>query len=502
MDNKKIKKASPIDGNLVSQENRRDSKRFSRDRYVSRPSVDNLKSDDKKSGASDDASKYKNIVKNRKKKKKIKIVLISLLAVILIGVGTAFGWMAYLNSSMNSKVDDSLKNALKGTDSPSDPFYMLLLGIDGSIERGGDGTSSYRCDSIILTRVDPKTKQVTLVSLPRDLQITNMGGTSSNPSGYGTQKLNAAHAYGGPALVVETISKIANVPISHYVEINFDGFIAAVDGVGGVEVDVAYPINDPYTGWSVPAGKSTINGYQALSLCRSRHTYDNLGDGDALRTANQRMVLSALASKILKSDVATILNTVNNLVQYVLTDMDVASIVGIAQNLQGLDASKIYTGSMPKTSKLVDGVWYDFVYADQWKEMMSRVDSGLSPSAEDVVDAATGIVISKGDGSSGGSGDKPKNATASIAVRNGSGAQGVSTKAVEKLKSFGYTNVEAGNADSFDYKQTLIVYKDEKYKADAEMIAAQLGVGSATADDGNYIMTGNLLVILGADYSG
>ncbi len=506
MSDKPKKTVVSVGDNLASRSRRSSGpEAFSRDRYISASATSTRDSSQSSTSASAESSRYSSLRKKRKRNRIAKIVAIVVLSVVLIGAGSAFAYVQYLNAKMTEGVDEALLDALAETDSPSDPFYMLLLGVDGSIERdnsGEFGGESYRCDSIILTRVDPKNKKVTLISLPRDLQITNMGGTSDNPTGYGTQKLNAAHAFGGPALVVSTVSKIANVPISHYVEINFDGFIAAVDAVGGVEVDVKYPIDasESQTGWDVPAGVNNLNGYQALSLCRSRHSYGDFADGDALRTANQRMVMTALAKKVLSSDIATILNTVNSLVQYVLTDMDVGTMAGLAQSLQGLDSNNIYSGSMPKVSQYTDGVWYDFVYADKWTEMMQRVDAGLSPTETAEVDESTGIVLSSGDGTRE-SGDAPTITTTSIAVRNGTETQGIASKAVEKLKAFGYTNVEGANADSTDYKTTTIVYKDSTYEKDANAVAKQLGCGTVQADDGTYLMTTNLLVVLGADYN-
>ena len=448
--------------------------------------------------------RYSNLRKSRKKRKVATIVVVSILALLLIGVGSAFAYISYINSQLNDGMSDELREALVPTDS-SEPFYMLIMGVDKSEERDESGDfGSYRCDTMILTRVDTKNKKVSMVSLPRDLQIQNMGATSSDPVGYGTNKLNAAYSYGGPALVVQTVAKIAGVNIAHYVEADFDGFSAAVDAVGGVEIDVQIEIDDEHTGVYVPAGKQTLNGEQALSVCRSRHTYDYLGDGDALRTAYQRQVLSAVAAKVLSSDVGTMFNTVNSLVQYVNTDFDVNSILSIAKGLQGMDSNSIYTASMPKTSKYVDGVWYDFVYADEWKEMMTRMDQGLPP-ADTEIDEATGIVISSG-GDSGGTSDassatSPAHATASIAVRNGTETSGIAAAAVEKLKSFGYTNVSAGNANTTDYDTTLVIYTDDTYAKDAQIVASQLGCGQAVKNDGTYTSSGDVMAVLGKDYA-
>ena len=451
-------------------------------------------------------SRYSNLRKSRKRRKVAVITALTVLILALVGVGSAFAYIGYLNGQMNDGMTDELREALVPTDN-SEPFYMLIMGVDKSADRESSeefAGSGYRCDTMILTRVDTKNKKVSMVSLPRDLQIQNMGATTSEPVGYGTNKLNAAYAYGGAALVVQTVSKIAGVSISHYVEADFDGFSAAVDAVGGVEIDVQIEINDEHTGIYVPAGKQTLDGDQALSLCRSRHTYDYLGDGDALRTAYQRQVLSAVAAKVLASDVGTMLGTVNTLVQYVNTDFDVNSILSIAKGLQGMSSNDIYTASMPKTSKYVDGVWYDFVYADEWKTMMNRMNQGLPP-ADTAIDEATGIVISSG-GDSSATGDatsstSPAHATASIAVRNGTETSGIASAAVEKLKSFGYTNVSAGNANSTDYETTIVIYDEDIYAKDAQIVAAQLGCGQAVKNDGTYTSSANVMAVLGKDYA-
>jgi polyisoprenyl-teichoic acid--peptidoglycan teichoic acid transferase len=501
------KKVSSSSLNLDNNGVRNTNRSFSRDSYTSPPTVDyslsSIEEANVKSTERPGSAKYAHLRKSRKRKKIAKIVAISILAVLVIGVGSAFAYINYLNGHLNDGMNDALREALVPADS-SEPFYMLILGVDKSEDREDSGEfGSYRCDTMILTRVDTKNKKVSMVSMPRDLQIQNMGATTDNPEGYGVQKLNAAYAFGGAALCVQTVSKIAGVSISHYVEADFDGFTAAVDAVGGVEIDVQIEIDDEHTAVYVPAGKQTLNGAQALSVCRSRHTYDYLGDGDALRTAYQRQVLSAVASKVLASDVGTIFNTINSLVQYVNTDFDVNSILSIARALQGMDSSSIYTATMPKTSKQVDGVWYDFVYSDEWKTMMARMDAG-QPPADTEVDEATGIVVSSGGDSGTGdasSAKTPAHSTASIAVRNGTSTTGIASGAVEKLKSFGYTNVSSGNANSTDYTSTLIIYDNDTYKRDAEIIAAQLGCGTATKNDGSYTSSGNVMVVLGTDYA-
>ena len=160
--------------------------------------------------------------KKRKSKKRKKIVLavcIALLVVVLGGVGAAFAYINTINANLNEGVDDDLRDALVDTKYAGDPFYMLLMGTDGSEERSESAEyagDQFRSDSMILARIDPQNKQVTMVSLHRDTLI-DMGTN-------GKQKLNAAHSIGGAAYTIEVVSKFAGVPISHYAEIDFDGF--------------------------------------------------------------------------------------------------------------------------------------------------------------------------------------------------------------------------------------------------------------------------------------
>lgn len=329
------------------------------------------------------------ISKKPKKGKKLLVACAVIMALLLIVGGVAFGGVVYVNSisdKLHANVTEELTNALSAEETvPGEPFYMLILGVDRSEERveSGEYGDTYRSDSMILTRVDPQQKTVTLVSIERDTYV--------DIEGYGPNKINASAALGGSPLVVDTISKFAGVPISHYVEIDFDGFKAAVDALGGIDVDVPVTIDDDDAGGYVEAGQQTLNGDQALILCRSRHTYDEYGSGDYYRMANQRMVMGAIAKKILASDVVTMANTINAMADYITTDMDVQSIVSIATEMHGMDVEEdMYSAMNPTTPAYVDDVWYECCNLAAWREMMGRVDAGLPPYADEERNANTG----------------------------------------------------------------------------------------------------------------
>ena len=218
--------------------------------------------------------RYSERAKQRRRRRRLKRgVLYTLLTVLIVGVTAAGLWVARIASRLNdpSLITESLLATLVDSDVTKDPFYMLLLGTDG---RPGEDT--YRSDTIVLARVDPTQKQVTLVSIPRDTKVTINGST---------QKINAAHALGGPEAVVKAVNKLCGVEISHYAEVSFDGMKELVDALGGVEVNVPDRIDDPKAAdFVIEPGLQTLNGDQALAFCRSRA----FPDGDYTRMRHQR----------------------------------------------------------------------------------------------------------------------------------------------------------------------------------------------------------------------
>lgn len=431
--------------------------------------------------------------KKRRRRKVIAGAFIALLSVLVIGAGAAFAYIYSINENLQNRVDDALLSVLSPVDTPTDPFYVLLLGTDGSAEReaeDGLDEGAYRSDSMMLARVDPQGKKAAIISIPRDTLVTIPG--------HGDQKINAALAFGGPSLAVQTVSRMAGVPITHYAEVNFDGFAAVVDALGGIEVDVPIPIDDDEAGGSLDAGEQVLDGAGALILCRSRHTYDDYGAGDLYRAANQRMVLSAIAQKMLSVDPFSLGGSVSSLSQYITTDLDVAAIVGIAQGMRGIDATEdIYTAVAPTTSEYKNGGWYEILDQAEWKEMIRRMDAGLPPVANDEVDLSTGTILSSAGGKSEGSTYKVNKGT-SIRVRNGSGVDGACDAAQKALQKMGYELINIGNADSFDYDETLILYKKDSQAPEAEAIAESLG-GKPMKDDGSFLFESDFLIVIGSD---
>jgi len=176
----------------------------------------------------------------------------------------------------------------------------LIVGTDSRENLPDDLEGSFgdfagaRADVIILAQVANGRRQ--LLSVPRDLKV--------DIPGHGTNKVNAAYAFGGPDLLVETVALATGIRPNHYLEVEFGGFAGIVDALGGIELDFPYPARDAKSGLNVDAGTQTVDGATALAYARSR-SYEELQDGswvsqsggDIARTARQREVLLVIIEK-------------------------------------------------------------------------------------------------------------------------------------------------------------------------------------------------------------
>lgn len=172
----------------------------------------------------------------------------------------------------------------------------LLVGSDGRAEltaeqqaelsTGGDLGSS-RTDTILLVHIPGllSAEPTAVVSIPRDSYLTIPG--------WGTDKVNAAFAEGGAALLTQTVELATGLRIDHYAEVGFAGFGAIVDALGGVEVCLAEPLADPLAGIDLPAGCQTVAGAEGLGYVRSRAT----PRADLDRMTHQRDFVAAMLER-------------------------------------------------------------------------------------------------------------------------------------------------------------------------------------------------------------
>lgn len=470
------------------------------------PSTTNEAANYSRSSAS---ARYSDARHSRKRKSVLRGFLVVLLSFVVVGGTLAFAYALNISSKLNEGIDAALRGQLTDVNG-GDPFYMLLIGIDKNVDRVnsaeyGADDSNYRTDSILLARIDPTEKKVTLVSIHRDT-LVDLGS-------YGKDKINAAFSYGGAAYTVEVISEFAGVPISHYAEIDFDQFCSVVDTIGGIEVNVAIDCYDPdYTGADIKAGVQTLNGDNALKLCRARHAYDDLGDGDVYRAANQRMVIGAILKKILTLDAATMTSTISTIADSVSTDFSLTDILSLANSFRGFDLdTDLMSGMEPTNSKYVNDTWYEICDTAAWQEMMVRVNQGLSPYSDASQDPTGGILdatnITNADTDSADSNESDTSSSAesdysgTVEVLNGTGVNGLAGRISSTLSNYGF-DTSSDNADSIDYSTTRIIYVGSKNQAKAKAVADVLGLSNVVADDGTYAGEAEVVVVLGSDMAG
>lgn len=223
-----------------------------------------------------------------------RFTLASLLIVGAIGAATATSILLYIGSIANalshhnhySKLQRYLSQVHGG-----EPENILILGSDKRASMPGDPG---RSDTTILLRLDPERNAIALMSIPRDLKV--------EIPGYGVNKFNAAYAFGGPKLTLRLVRELTGLHINHVVNVDFLGFVRAVNAIGCVYTDidqryyhsnVGVPPSEQYSEIDIQPGYQLLCGKKALQYVRYRHT-----DTDLVRSARQQDFLSAARERV------------------------------------------------------------------------------------------------------------------------------------------------------------------------------------------------------------
>ncbi|MFG2005749.1 LCP family protein [Spirillospora sp. NPDC048911] len=276
------------------------------------------------------------------------------LVVLAAGAGAA-GLYYDLRSGIKQKdVKDQL-----GTDRPqklNKSLNILLLGSDtreGDNSRYGAGMLGARSDTAILLHLSPNRDQAVGISFPRDSMVKipdckkEKGGTV--PAQFGM--LNAAFAYAGPTCTWKTLESLTGIHIDHFVQVDFSGFKRMVDALDGVDICLDKPVNDPRAELSLPAGKQTVKGEQALGYVRARYS---LGDGGDLgRIERQQKFMASVVDKATSGEVLTdpakTYKFLKAVTKSVTTDdeLDLGAMKKLAEGLKGMSAGQVRFVTVP-----------------------------------------------------------------------------------------------------------------------------------------------------------
>jgi LCP family protein required for cell wall assembly len=343
---------------------------------------------------------------------------------------------------------------------PSKPATALVIGYDRRVSTESAATPS-RSDTIMLVRMDPERKAMTLLSFPRDLDVPIIckGVTHSN------DRINSAYSMGGPKCTIETVKALTGLQINYLVTVNFVGFTQVVDKLGGIWMDVDrryYHENtggyDQYASINLQPGYQKLFGQSALQFVRYRHT-----DNDLIRNARQQLFVRAVKDKITHNFHA---DTLPKVVGALRKNIEVAVGGGKELDLKtvinyALAAYELPSGNVIRV-KLDDvsgaGVPGNPLIAPQ-SSIDDAVDQFLNPDVDAPVKAAAAALGQKVRTKAG-----PVPADVSVVVLNGNGVEGAATNGSDQLASRNYhtmlpPNGLEANAPTQDYFRTTIYYR-------------------------------------------
>ena len=249
--------------------------------------------------------------------------------------------------SKEMKTEES--ELLVSTKPLTEPFTVLVMGVDSESTNGLDANAAFNGDTLILVTFNPKTLTATMFSMPRDLYVPIISSTGRN---LGYNKINSSAAY-GTASTVNTVENLTGIEVDYFVKVNFQGVIDLVNALGGIDVEVEQPDYDYYVSqWGegvlcesgadrtyvnmvcMNTGWQHLNGEQALAYARNRHGFL---ESDLARNRHQQQIIEAIAKKVAQtssfSDFEKLLDTISN---NIATNMQTNQILSFYQSLKNM----------------------------------------------------------------------------------------------------------------------------------------------------------------------
>jgi LCP family protein required for cell wall assembly len=410
-----------------------------------------------------------------------------LLAFLVVATTAGYGYVHYRFGQIRSVKVPGLHKSGGGR-----PFNLLVVGSDtreGLDDEGGrryGDVGGQRNDTTLVVRVEPGRRRVAMLSIPRDL-VVPIAGTG------GENRINSALT-GGPGQLVQTVEQAFGIPVHHYVLVDFDGFQAIVDALGGIDVRFPYPSRDFKSGLQIDAaGCRHLDGATALALARSRYfAYQQDGVwhsdpwADLGRIRRQQAFLQALVNAALRKGLTNPVRAnalAGSLVHEVTKDsaLRVADVIRTAAAFRSFSPSKLATYTLPVT-----------VSTDH---PLGNVLLLKQPDAERTVDGFLGRAPPPAAGSGAAA-----PASIRVTVLNALGTRGLAAATAAKLRRAGYRIATVGNAPSTDLARSQIAYAPGRL-ADAKALAATL-TGGARLNQDPTLAPSHLTLFLGPGFTG
>ncbi|WP_197480572.1 LCP family protein, partial [Rhodococcus sp. EPR-157] len=299
------------------------------------------------------------------------IIVASLAILVLVVTGFAWRSVDSLRSNiatagglgLGGGADGAVDILMVGTDSRTDAHGNALSQAELDSLRAGDEVAS-NTDTIVLIRVPNDGSSATAISIPRDSYVEVPGiGMSKINAAYGATKetrrlelveqgvtdadAESQSTEAGREALIESVADLTGITVDHYAEVGLLGFVLLTDAVGGVDVCLNAPVDEPLSGANFPAGEQTLSGADALSFVRQRH---DLPRGDLDRIVRQQVFMASLVRSVLSAKTLSNPSTLNQLSgavqRSVVLDSD-WDILEFATKLQDLAGGKVKFETIP-----------------------------------------------------------------------------------------------------------------------------------------------------------
>ena len=243
---------------------------------------------------------------------------------------------------------------------------ILLLGVDSNGE-GTDPFEGTRTDTIILMNIDPRTKSLNAISIPRDSKVYL-------PGDHGVQKINAAHAIGGIGMTIKTIEDTLGVKIDRYIIVHDQAVREIVDALGGVDIYVEKNMHyNDYSGKlfiNLQKGNNHLSGKEVVGYLRFRH--DPMGDIG--RTQRQQWFLRGMMEALKKPEtLAKLPEIINVAKKYIKTNMSFYELSQYAGLAKHLDMDKIEIAMLPGAPNKKGYISYWILDPEKTQEVVDRL---------------------------------------------------------------------------------------------------------------------------------
>ncbi len=338
----------------------------------------------------------------------------ALSAVVLIVAGGAWGLTGYINDTIK-RVDAGTSDS--GT---TGPLNILVAGVDQRtglthhqevvLHVGSDVSTN--SDTLMLMHVSADRSRVTVVSIPRDSWV--------DIPGHGMSKINAAYGDGGPKLMVQTVEQATGLTVNDYVEVNFLGFVKVIDALGGVNICLPEPVDDPYSGLQLSAGVHHVDGITALAYARDRHSF---ASSDLARIQDQQKLMSSALTSAIHSGLLANPVKLSSFISAALSALTVdkgLNVSALADQMRGITGQDVRFMTVPLAN--VNYVTPDGQDAVQWDQQAAGALFTKLQNDQDLAPATPTAKASSSSSRSGGSGAGSTAAASGAASGAGSGA--------------------------------------------------------------------------------